>query len=450
MSARPEPPRSAELPDELVQHVTDQPSEWLLYLRNLNTYLSEVEVAHQSLKIDNHHLRQETVKQSSIIEFQKFQYKEALEENNRLTRENERALCIASPAVPTPVSPPASARLAKTPVDLTKRTPALAPPATSEPSRISERLPDPKEFDGTRSDLERFTQQIHAKMITNRDRFPTAESRLTYVSGRLVGGAYKTLLPKVKYGIPQFIDYPDLLAYLERAYGDPNQTAHAKKQLFGLRQKNQEFSVFLAEFQRLALESKLSEDALPTLLEQALSRELQEMLLHSPAPSESYHDLAVHLQSLENRRLKFEASHRTTRSYATAAKPLSSPRATVVPVVPTVTSASPISDPMDLSSQQRYRPRSPQNGSPGGTRRERGECFRCGGSDHLVRDCPLPDNRPARPSQTASPRPGPASSPVLQQSQPTRPVHPALRSSSPTESQPSTNGMSLLPATGRL
>ena len=66
-------------------------------------------------------------------------------------------------------------------------------------------------------------------------------------------------------------------------------------------QKGQEFGAFFAEFQRLALESKLPEESLPTLLENAVSQELQEMLLHNPPLSHNYHPLARHLQDLENR-----------------------------------------------------------------------------------------------------------------------------------------------------
>jgi hypothetical protein len=45
---------------------------------------------------------------------------------------------------------------------------------------------------------------------------------------------------------------------------------------------------------------------------------------------------------------------------------------------------------MDLGSLRR-RPGQPT------TRRDRGECFRCGSATHMVRDCPQPDTRHLRP-----------------------------------------------------
>jgi hypothetical protein len=142
-------------------------------------------------------------------------------------------------------------------------------------------------------------------MKANADRFPTVTSRLTYVAGRLTGRAYELILPKITDGLPQFPDYPDILAYLEKAFGDPNRVTNARNDLFRLRQSNKDFSTFFSEFQRLALEGQMAEDSLPTLLEQAISRELRGMLLHHDPPSREFHQYAAFLQELENRRNRF-------------------------------------------------------------------------------------------------------------------------------------------------
>lgn len=74
------------------------------------------------------------------------------------------------------------------------------------------------------------------------------------------------MLPKTAYSIPQFIDYEDMLLYLEKAFGDPDRVQNAQNRLFSLKQKNQDFSVYFSEFQRLALEGEMSEGALTPLL----------------------------------------------------------------------------------------------------------------------------------------------------------------------------------------
>lgn len=57
-------------------------------------------------------------------------------------------------------------------------------------------------------------------MTANTDRFPTATARLTYVAGRLTGKAYELILPKTRFGVPEFLDYPEMLTYLENAFGE--------------------------------------------------------------------------------------------------------------------------------------------------------------------------------------------------------------------------------------
>lgn len=45
----------------------------------------------------------------------------------------------------------------------------------------------------------------------------------------------------------------------------------------------------------------MPDDALTPLLFQGISRELQDMLLHNPPPSQKFHQYANHLQALDNR-----------------------------------------------------------------------------------------------------------------------------------------------------
>ena len=167
-----------------------------------------------------------------------------------------------------------------------------------------------------------------------------------------------------------------------------------------LRQKGQEFGAFFAEFQRLALESKLPEESLPTLLENAVSRELREMLLHNPPLSHDYHPLARHLQDLENRRRYYQSSIAGAPGKTPAAASRYAPRGPVTtatapaPGTPTTATA----EPMDLSRHRR-----PDRVSP--NRKERRECFRCGSAEHFVAQCPHPDNRNFRVTRNRTPSP---------------------------------------------
>jgi hypothetical protein len=138
----------------------------------------------------------------------------------------------------------------------------------------------------------------------------------------------------------------------------------------------------------------MSEDALPTLLEQAINRELRGMLMHNEPPSREYHPFANFLQDLENRRRHYETVSANTRPVASRPTPVNRPAMpTPDPRTPHARNTTPgperaqpppAPDAMDLSTARRF----------ASNRKERGECFRCGSREHLVRDCPHHDRRP--------------------------------------------------------
>lgn len=441
MSSRPEPPMSTDVPEELAAHVAQDPSAWLLYLRNLNVHLSSAEEEISSLRTTMSEQaralreREDLLREyKGVIGYQKELLEAAQRKHTQLEIEKARLLDAATPAVRTPPTEPAAC-----PADATVATAPRAstptPVTNTGSAHLSEKLPDPKEFDGTRGDLRRFTQQVYAKMTANADRFPTATARLTYVAGRLTGKAYELVLPKTCYGIPQFVDYPALLEYLERAFGDPDRVQNAQNKLYSLRQRNLDFSVYFSEFQRLALEGEMTEDALTPLLFQGISRELQDMLLHNPSPTRKFLDYANHLQTLDNRYRQHQ--QQVSRNRNATQTPSAAARAS--PNQPKTTPSSPISvrpatptalgDPMDLSSQRQ-----------GHGRKERRECYRCGSKAHFVANCPEPDKRPPRLQGLRSS--SPIQSPLARS--PTRSVVRSPdrgRSTSPAQS--SVNGVSL-------
>jgi hypothetical protein len=435
MSAVPRPPF---LPDNFEQFAASLPArtqEWYVYASAAYQYIEEAQAAiadandkvnqaalqAEALKHEIDHLTQthhkeiramehqkETAQEcaTAVIDYQKGQIREWEDKWSKTLEEKNQALRLAIPTVNTPLSTPTPELLAEKPVAAVQRTtpPVIATP--SETSRLSERLPDPEKFKGDRKDLRRFVSQIHEKLNANRDRFPTPESRMAYVTNRLSGDPYAQVLPYIKEGVCQLPDYKDILTLLDRAFGDPNRVNNARNDLFRLRQTNKDFGIFFAEFQRLALEGEMTEDALSTLLEQAINRELRSMLMHNEPPSREYHQFASFLQDLENRRRHYEnaaPSIPATRTYAAAVRP-----SNLVPSsrsgAPTYTSATRAADPvpvrdadvMDTSATRRL-----VLSQRGTTRRDRGECFRCGSTDHLVRDCPHPDQRPSKLSGIA-------------------------------------------------
>jgi hypothetical protein len=148
---------------------------------------------------------------------------------------------------------------------------------------------------------------------------------MAYVTSRLTGLAYAQVAPRIRFGKHQFSDFEDILNLMEEAFGDPDRVQNAQNALYRLRQKNQDFSTFHAEFERLALEGEMIEASLGTLLMQNISFELHEMLLHTPAPSKEYRPLVRYLQELDNRyrQHQFRKRQPAPRAYAiTATSPV--------------------------------------------------------------------------------------------------------------------------------
>lgn len=451
MPATPFPPFLPESLEAFTDHAAANTPDWFKYCREAYEYIEHAETAladaqektlqsdlrAQALEKEVSHLKHEHERQLDRLQgardYQDEQLQKMTQKLIEVSKERDQAISLAAPTVNTPLSTPAPGSHAEKATASATRTPTPTPAPASESSRVSERLPDPEKFEGDRKDLRRFTSQVQEKLTVNRDRFPTPQSRMAYVTSRLRGDPYAQVLPHIRNGVCQLKDYDEILDLLDRAFGDPNRINNARKSLFRLRQSNKDFSTFFAEFQRLALEGDMPEESLSTLLEEAISRELKGMLLHHEPPSREYHSLAKFLQGLENRLHQYESTPPTPKTYAAATKPRPAPTtfplavpAPVVPAVPATTVVPKSRDPdaMDLGYQRRH-PAQPTS------RRDRGECFRCGSSAHLVRDCPMPDTRGIR---TMGPVRGRSTSPASENS--------SRKSPSPDPSQ-SVNGVSL-------
>lgn len=145
-----------------------------------------------------------------------------------------RAVELAIPTVNT-VPAPTPKPIAEPAVAVVMGAPPSLTPESSGSRVRSERLPDPDKFEGERKDLRRFISQVKEKLNINRDRYPTPQSRMTYVTNRLKGVLYAQILPYIREGVCQLNDFTDILDILERAFGDPNRARNARNELYRLR-----------------------------------------------------------------------------------------------------------------------------------------------------------------------------------------------------------------------
>jgi Domain of unknown function (DUF4939)/Zinc knuckle len=392
---RPPPPITPDSYEAFEQHASGNLRAWFEYLQQSIAYSESLEL--QSIYLQEQS-RKEKEGLQAVKDYQSHLISELQDKLATAVARERQALAIAVPTVNTPgTSEPLPTQLAE-PASV-PLYPTPSPPSTSHPytdSHLSERIPDPPEFEGDRKDFSRFSSQIYTKLIINADRFLSPQSRLAYLTSRLKGPAFAQLLPYSRNGVSQLKDYQEGLDVLERAFGDPNRVSTARKELLALRQSNKEFGIFFAEFHRLALESQMHEDALPTILENALSKELREQLISATnLPTSDYHAFARSLQELENRRRYYTIGHSATQP---SRRPVwNTPLAPTSPG-PQQQGRNPVlGDPMDLSTRRSLQPLSDAERQ---LLREKGACFRCRKAGHMAAQCP---NFPTPPRQNKEP-----------------------------------------------
>ena len=196
---RPEPPATPDSAEALLAEVRDNPDAWLLYLRNSHQYMQDLEGSFRAARAAEQEYQTSVAERDGIIRYQKEQLAADQKQITELEIEKRHLVAAASPAVQTPREAPSLPlrASAEARADDPTRPPTLVTPPRSGTASLSEKIPNPKEFDRTRSDLRRFVQQIYGKMNANADRFPQATNWMTYVASRLIGSAYALMLPKI-------------------------------------------------------------------------------------------------------------------------------------------------------------------------------------------------------------------------------------------------------------
>ena len=75
---RPEPPLSADSPDDLLDSVRQQPNEWLIYLRNTCQYTfdleNQVSALQTTITAERRSAHTEAAERDGIIRYQKEQF----------------------------------------------------------------------------------------------------------------------------------------------------------------------------------------------------------------------------------------------------------------------------------------------------------------------------------------------------------------------------------------
>lgn len=139
------------------------------------------------------------------------------------------------------------------------------------------KFPDPPIFTGGKElPVEHWLVKMAGKMRADAEAMDTETFRMMYVFSRVGGDACGHLEPRMRQGATKpWVTAAEMLAHLGRVYGDPDRRGNAEYTFRELRQGQQEFNTFFAEFLRLSVELERSDAMLISDLTDKLSCEMQ-------------------------------------------------------------------------------------------------------------------------------------------------------------------------------
>ena len=157
-------------------------------------------------------------------------------------------------------------------------------------------LSDPDKFSRTCSDLKYFFTQLQLKLTANNNHFLTINFCLVYVISWLKDIIFKQVTFHISDEIINFTNTDTLYIYLKHAFKDSDSKVTARKKLFALKQINTKFVIFIAEFNCLAAESELNNNAHFFVLRQAISSEFHKLMIHH----KTFDNLQKYINLLQN------------------------------------------------------------------------------------------------------------------------------------------------------
>jgi hypothetical protein len=275
--------------------------------------------------------------------------------------------------LPPPLQPQAPAQQPQAPPPQPFPFPPTQPPLVQPPSQQL-KFSAPDAFDGTRDKLDTFIRQIN--LVTNAAPAGTSlKTLIGWALSHMRGGSAGTWADKLVTDHGPGVDYPyrdwdAFLAELRRMFGDPDRAGSAVQKLQKLKQASGKADAYITEFQLLAGISGLQDDALLYYFKAGLQPAiLQKIYGHYPMPTTlaGWQEFTRQLDRQYREYLESQKSH------------ASSPRDATKPThTPAQTTRAPSTDvaPMDVDrTKSRSNPTQPR-------------CFKCGATDHMVRDCP--------------------------------------------------------------
>lgn len=288
----------------------------------------------------------------------------------------------------------------------TEETPRLQ----AERSSPTKKLGPLAEYSGDREGLESWISQAHAKLLI--DYAGCDEATMFFMlHNKLRGEAARQLQPWVQAVVNTTqMSARNLITQLELSFGDPHQKEKAQRKLHKMRQNQRSFMEYFTEFRKLVLEAggtNWPDTIKKSYLEAGLNHELQRSMIGQGSNMQSFEDYCTELKRVSDQLEAFNLRNRnlTRTSYHLPSSTTKSyygnnlvPRRAPSPVLEKMDW-----EPTNATKVAQGRRAKWVNQEELQKRKEKGDCYRCGASDHRVLLCPY--QKAVRPRAIARTQP---------------------------------------------
>ena len=265
-------------------------------------------------------------------------------------------------------------------------TPNPFPPVQEPYHEPKVSLPD--KFDGTRSRLRGFVNQIRLIIRLQPRRYATSFHQVGLLGSLLTGPAEAWFAPLVETSSPLLEDFPAFLADFEATFGETDSRRVALNRIYSLQQGNRAASVYASEFRQLACEVGWGDQALRDQFRRGLRGDVKNLLLSLPEPT-SLTNAIMQAVRCDNRLFEFRQEERSSRFRPPTLQPSPLSQSPTPLHVPSQVSTNDSPTPMEVDL---IRPRLLSDAQRR-HRRDNHLCFYCGAPGHLAAVCPAKGNR---------------------------------------------------------
>ena len=238
------------------------------------------------------------------------------------------------------------------------------------------RISLPEKFDGNRSKLRGFINQVRLIIQLQPYRYPTSYSQVGLVGTLLSGTALGWFGPLLEKQSPLLSDFEAFIAEFSATFGEHDKVRAATTKIRVLRQGNRPAATYVSEFQQLACDTNWDDAALMSQLYWGLRDDVKDLLLTMPDANTLMEAYLMTIRC-DNRLYERRMEERRTQPF----------RRNIAMGGNNFRLGSPESKPEDMQiDATRYKPLTQKEKN---RRREEGWCLYCGESTkHNAANCP--------------------------------------------------------------